>query len=205
MEQMLDEHPKEDKEEWITAAGALVLLKPTMGPDSAAMAICKRAHDGLIRTRAERLVRDSEGFENTEVPQKFWWADGHTALEQNWKTGDFSTWIDRRFHWKAYSVSFLRSDIEKMIPNLSKQETASAPSNATGGALGGRPKADWSEDLWIEICRQLYVGDLQPKKQADIESAMSQWLSARDEHPSVSTIRSRARKLWQAIKSEGEN
>ena len=27
MEQMLDEHPKEDKEEWITAADVLALLK----------------------------------------------------------------------------------------------------------------------------------------------------------------------------------
>jgi hypothetical protein len=42
-------------------------------------------------------------------------------------------------------------------------------------------------------------GDLQPKKQADIEEAMLSWLGKRGEHPAPSTIRPRARKLWQVI------
>jgi hypothetical protein len=54
-----NEHPKEDKEEWITAAGALALLKDTM-PSGATFAICARANDGMIRARAERFMRDKQ-------------------------------------------------------------------------------------------------------------------------------------------------
>ncbi|MET4323713.1 hypothetical protein [Bradyrhizobium sp. RT5a] len=67
---------------------------------------------------------------------------------------------------------------------------------------GRRPPADWWDDLWIEIARQLYVGDLKPKRQADIENAMSDWLSRRGSGAATSTIRERARRLWQVIKDE---
>ena len=69
---------------------------------------------------------------------------------------------------------------------------------------GGRPAAAWWDDLWIEIARQLYVGDLHPKKQADIESAMVAWVSRFGRDVAVSTIRIRARKLWIALKEKDE-
>jgi len=68
-----NEHPKEDKEEWITAAGALALLKDTM-PSGANFAICARANDGMIRARAERFMRDKQISDDVEVPAEFWWA-----------------------------------------------------------------------------------------------------------------------------------
>jgi hypothetical protein len=49
--------------EWVTAAEAVRLLKPVFG-NSAYMAqktICKRAHNGLIRARAERLTANENG------------------------------------------------------------------------------------------------------------------------------------------------
>jgi hypothetical protein len=46
---------------------------------------------------------------DVEVPPKFWWARGHEALTQNWSTGDFERWIDKRAHYKAYGVKFLRA------------------------------------------------------------------------------------------------
>jgi hypothetical protein len=50
------------------------------------------------------------------------------------------------------------------------------------------------------MCRQLYVGDLKPKTQADIERAMHQWISDRNESAGETTIRERASKLWRAIR-----
>ncbi len=49
------------------------------------------------------------------------------------------------------------------------------------------------------MCRQLYEGDLQPKKQGDITKAMMDWLSTRGEEPAESTIKERARRLWAVI------
>ena len=54
--------------------------------------------------------------------------------------------------------------------------------------------------MWAAIAVDLYLGDLKPKTQADIEAAMHNWLSAREIGASESTVRSRARQLWQAIR-----
>jgi len=197
----------ESKEEWISAIAALTLLKPTLTTHSARMAICNRAHNGLISCRAQRLMIDTETRDDVEIPKEFWWAEGHKALEQDWELGDFATWTDLgritgnphlsagKVQIKAFGVSLLRADIEKMIrTGPPSPAAAQAPAVPTATA-GGRPPADWWDDLWIEICRQLYAGELIPKKQSDIEGAMKDWLATRGEHPSDSTLRPRARKL----------
>jgi hypothetical protein len=68
-----------------------------------------------------------------------------------------------------------------------------------GPARAGRLPADWWDDLWIEIFRQVYLGDLKPKSQADIVKAMQQWLSDRDIEAADSTLKPRARKLLQML------
>lgn len=190
----------ESAEEWITAADAARLLKPVFDNSEymAEMTICKRAHSGLIRARAEHFMMGKSERKNFEVPKDFWWAEGHEALIQNWTTGDFETWINHEIQLRAFGVSFLRADIEKMIP-----ETTTSTSEATSSpARGGRPKADFWEDLWIEICRQLYLGDLKPKTQADIERAMHKWISDHEKSAGETVVRDRARKLWRVIKDE---
>jgi hypothetical protein len=108
---------RESLELWVTAAEASHLLKPVFGNEfQARMTICKRAHNGLIRARAERFIVAGDGRDNQEIPEKFWWAEGHEALTQNWVTGDFETWIQQQLHMQAFGVSFLRADIEKLIP-----------------------------------------------------------------------------------------
>lgn len=65
---------------------------------------------------------------------------------------------------------------------LARQRDPAPPANIlTPAALTLRhaPIADC--DLCVEICRQLYVGDLKPAKQGDIETAMLQWLDTRFE------------------------
>jgi len=196
----------ESKEEWISAAATLDLLKPTMPPLTATQAICSRAHDGVVRARAETYVWGNQSAERFNIPKEFWWARGEAALDQNWKTGDFETWIDQKIHLKAYGVSFLRADIEKMIPaDASAAQAATSPPGAANPERnkGGRPKRDFWEELWVEIARQLYVGDLKPKTQADIESAMHRWISDKGHKPaSESTVRDRARMLWRVIEDE---
>jgi predicted nucleotide-binding protein len=119
----------ERKEEWITAAETVRLLKPVLKTEyGAQMAICKRAHGGMIGSRAQRFIIDNKTRDNVEVPKQFWWAEGYESLKQNWQAGDFGTWSDLskvsgnphlsagKVHMEAFGVSFLRADIEKMIP-----------------------------------------------------------------------------------------
>lgn len=105
------ELPKLKNDEWISASKALDLLGRRPGNY---IAICTRAHAGIVKTRAKLFIRDKERFENIELPLDFWWARGHEALTQNWRAGDFDTWIDHKYHWQAFGVEFLRSDVESM-------------------------------------------------------------------------------------------
>lgn len=113
-----------DREEWISAASAVALLR--MKHFSSTHTICKRAHVGLIKARAQRFVRDGQPTDNVDVPAEFWWAEGRAALKQNWTTGDFDTWIDHRIRLQAFGVTFRRSDIEQLRPTP-VSESASSP------------------------------------------------------------------------------
>lgn len=104
------------KDDWIRAAEAIAMLEPILGTHSAHRRICKRAHSGLIRARAEQFHYGQRILHDHDIPKEFWWAEGHQALEQDWAAGDFSTWIDHRIHLKAFGVTFGRADIEKLLP-----------------------------------------------------------------------------------------
>lgn len=177
-----------------------------MPPTEASRAICIRAHAGLVRARALKWMRDNVPAENFDVPPQFWWAQGEAALDQNWVTGDFETWINRKIRLRAYGVVFRRGDIFAMLgipddEDRPEEQSNSAPPEAV--AKGGRPRADWWEDLLIEIAAQLYSGELKPTKQADIEKAMLQWIEDSRFSAADSTVRPRARKLMQCINKKG--
>jgi hypothetical protein len=189
-------------EEWISAYEAFKLVAEATNPSSTARAICSRANDGLIDAKAVTFIAKNRTLSDFPIPKGFWWARGEAALDQNWKTGDFETWIERTNHLKAYGVSFSRAGIEALIaPALAARDVPAEPP----AKAGGRPAAAWWDDLWIEMCRQLYAGELQPKKQSDIEAAMITWATGQGHDPAESTIRPRARKLWTALNKEGEN
>lgn len=106
-----------ETEEWITAAEALEFLKP-IHYHTSTRTICKRAHVGLVRAKAERFISGRNVKNDVEVPELFWWAEGGEALAQNWYTGDFETWLDQKLHLKAYGVIFWRADIERLRPKV---------------------------------------------------------------------------------------
>ena len=190
-------------DEWIRAAEAVQLLKPVLkGTYSAQMRICARAHAGLIRARADRFMMDERAEGNFDIPKEFWWAEGNAALKQDWEAGDFSTWLKQTHHLRAFGVSFFRADIEKMILARAVTAPASAVPIEPMPAKGGRPPADWWEDLLIDVCFRIFRGDLKPKTQADIERAMQEWITERGCEAADSTVRIRARKVWTAIKRE---
>ncbi|WP_316214552.1 nucleotide-binding protein [Bradyrhizobium sp. SZCCHNR2035] len=70
----------------------------------------------MVRAKARRYVVSDATRDDVAVPHVFWWARGHAALTQNWSTGSFSTDINHTEH-RAFGVSFVRKDIEAMIPD----------------------------------------------------------------------------------------
>jgi hypothetical protein len=204
LEAQAAEQLAEENRKWIPAAEAVALLKPVFNSGYLAQkTICKRAHAGLVHSRAERFLANGKTRNLAEIAAGFWWAEGEAALHQTWVTGDFDTWVERgELHLEAFGVSFLRADIEKMIPAGSA--VAPAPA-ALALPIGGRPPADWWEDLIIDICFRHFRGELQPKTQADVARAMQAWITDRGYQAADSTVRVRARKVWNAIQHDSES
>jgi Predicted pPIWI-associating nuclease len=112
------------QDEWVRTADAVAMLKPILSEYAARIRICERAHGGLIRARAEQFHGGKRIEHDHDIPKEFWWAEGHQALEQDWTTGDFSTWIDRgSVQLKAFGVTFARADIQKLLPAASSVKT----------------------------------------------------------------------------------
>jgi hypothetical protein len=100
-----------DGDDWITAAEAIAFL-PHGG-----RAICRNAKAELLRARARLLIWGGERRSNADVPAEFWWGEGDEALTQDWRTGDFETWLNHgMFRVQAFGVEFRRSGIEQMRP-----------------------------------------------------------------------------------------
>jgi predicted nucleotide-binding protein len=113
--------------EWMSAYEARQFLQPHA---DAASAICRRAHAGLVKARAKWFIGFDEQQTDVEVPRQFWWAEGGDALEQNWVSGDFETWIKtivdrgrREGRHQAFGVTFRRQDIEQMRPAITANPT----------------------------------------------------------------------------------
>lgn len=96
-------------EHWIPASKAIEIAKNEV-------ALCTRLHAGLISARADLLIIDYKEERSAKIPQGFWWSEGHAALQQNWLSGDFETWIDQKFQCKAFGVKFALGEVLEMVP-----------------------------------------------------------------------------------------
>lgn len=108
----------------------------------------------------------------------------------------FSHWIERaRFQPRPIEEFCRQAD------HAASREPKAPPAKSAGG----RPPKPFWDQLWPFIAGQLYVGDLKPERQADIEKAMSDWILANGHDAGESTVRRAARALWQAISREDQN
>lgn len=208
MSEPSSENPESDcgeAGEWLSASETYSRILTATSSHNTHIAIAQRAHAGLLRAKALMMIVGQNRKSNSEVARHFWWAGGHAALKQDWQTGDFETWVDERLHLRALGVSFHLGDLQKCFPDVFKPDLTKSASTDSVAGKAGRPAAEWWDDLWVEICRGLYIGDLKPKRQADIEKAMNDWIASTGNSAATSTIRARARKLWQAISREDEN
>lgn len=125
-----------------------------------------------------RLARSSHSVQVQE---------GSTALEVG-KTafGEMQSAIERRLQ------------IERFDFQQDDQLQESAPP-AIKGRKGGRPPADFWDDMWSAIAVQLYDGSLNPKTQAQVERAMAEWIESNGFTAAASTVRARARRLWDRL------
>jgi hypothetical protein len=140
------------------------------------------------------MIEDKLWRRDGVVPKGFWWAEGEAALKCNWVTADFEMWIDCKFQLRAFGVTVYRPDIEATMP-----AAAMPPEKTDRPHKDGRPPAEFWDDLWVEMCRHVFEGELIPKRPADIQKAMQQWCSDHGHNDAASTIKPRASKVWNAV------
>ena len=66
---------------------------------------------------------------------------------------------------------------------------------------GGRAPKDYWEDVIIAVMLQWWRGDLKPKRKADVQEAMQDWLSDQGEKWSETPVKERAAKVFAAIQA----
>lgn len=107
----------------------------------------------------------------------------------------------------------MRADIEAKLAiaafdyDAGTTPTPAAPPIATAvnaPKKGGRPPAEFWDDMWAAIATALYEGTLTPKTQADVERAMAEWIEAHGHSAADSTVRGRARRLWDSLLATDE-
>jgi hypothetical protein len=215
---------------WLTPREALSLASQVFAND-AQKAIWGRLNGGVIRAAASNSSRATPPNAEpaltstpTIIPARYWGHYSSSTSPDFWQTGDarfffgtrrprveFSTVI-RCFGIRLDPAS-IRALLPAMVAKPQNPLPASSPlpNAATNVARpvnkGGRPRKEWWDDLWVEICRQIYTGDLQfveqVSKQADIEKAMLEWASEHGHDVSEASIRKAANKLFRALQSGG--
>lgn len=102
--------------QWIDAATARKIVAGDGSLFGAERSICVRAHAGMLNTRAKLFHFGEQRKENCPLPASFWWAEGHEALEQDWASGDFSTWLEHKIELRAFGVEFDLAGILDFLP-----------------------------------------------------------------------------------------
>ncbi|MEO1656715.1 MAG: hypothetical protein AAFR65_03255 [Pseudomonadota bacterium] len=218
---------------WITARDAMNLAKKELGSEhGGALAICGRAYAGLIQGVARRyhsdvpirrleqpdgsIIADYE-LDHFAVPAKFWWAKGWEALEQNWVSGDFSTWLEKKHQLKAYGVRFFRDDIVELFPKAADETTEQPTIKQTSSeqaktqnaqpkiTKGGRPKKDFWEPMWAMVLTAYAEAKLPLDAHTDLVSFLSQWCINNGHKASDSALKERATMIRDALKEAGHN
>ena len=111
-------------------------------------------------------------------------ASAAQTLFDNWRT-DFEAQVDiLAFDFDSNPAETVEVAVSPVAPVRQK---------------GGRPRADFWDDAWSAIAAALYDGSLIPKNQADVERAMSDWILSNGFNASESSVRARARRLWDLI------
>ena len=124
--------------------GSACTAQTVYGGGTAALAICSRAHPGLVRARAESFLRGGEQFDNTELRQSF---GGRKATRRSTELEDrrFRDFSPANSSVSGFWRLVLGADIERMIPaDISHPVPPATASEelkiGSGGSLG-EPKA----------------------------------------------------------------
>jgi len=205
--------------DWITTREARQFAYNEGGqyPATAGDAILAYCRIGHIQGRAlhiEWTTRTRYGDEETEsamhCPVPMWFWENCTEKDssaQDWLAGVFTG----KGVVNGESVIATITGLHLYRPALNiftdqpDNDGPKAQPKLIDPAKGGSPPIAWWDELWVEICRQIYLAELIPNRQADITRAMHNFAAARGYDVGDTAIRERSSKLWRAIGDAARN
>jgi hypothetical protein len=202
-------------ETWLLPSVAIGQLKH-LERRSAILTLFERLRYGHIQSAARRFTLQGASGEYLRIDAITWKNAEHGIVTSRlWSAGDITIDIRGRYRGVTasnlvplalFGVRFEPGGIRELIPQRSPPPALPAdppPATAPQPNKGGRPPKPFWDELWAEICRQLFVGDLKPDTQAKVETAMLDWASAKGHDLSESAAKTRARLLMRALRREG--
>jgi hypothetical protein len=217
--------PARDFAEWLSPTDALAVAHQAFGSD-ATNVIWERLCGGVIKafatTMSLSMPPSAEPQLNplpSEIPARYWASHFSREGSSNfWRSGDarfFFSANDRRTAHstviRCFGIKLDPKGIAQMLgPGGIKQilqdtpipaKDQSSPLASDTRNRGGRPRKDFWDALWAEMCGQIYEGALIPKRQADIEKAMLDWATNHGHDLSEAGVRPRARILFNRLKN----
>jgi hypothetical protein len=209
----------EELASWWTPTEALAYAATCVGSTKAAgNAIWQRLVGGLIET----VASTSSVTPKDRTPQPKWthelvprsyWKQYSEHGSDFWGAGDVRFFLrlsGTSAVYQAFGVKLNPADVRSTLPPprpppkqtwIKKEPEQVAPLAKIN--KGGRPAKDWWDDFWIDICGQIYEGNLKPRRQADLEKAMLDWATNHRHELSEATARKAAKKLFNAWKLGG--
>jgi hypothetical protein len=201
---------------WLVPGDALPLVVEAYGGENyvARLAIVQRLRGGFLRSAAERsswknvprvsqtgpIRIDPDLWLRVRVDSDFW-ISGQTVIDD---LAEYSGGYDVTA--RLFGIRFHPDDIREMVAQAPKKIATSVPQPAPSADApnkGGRPRKEWWDDFWIDICGQIYEGNLKPARQAELEKAMLDWATNHGHEMSEATARKAAKKLFNAWKLGG--
>lgn len=170
--------------------------------DEIAAITTEREAYSLFRESLEQLfLRTESDFKNDPIVIQLSSRSGNLSLAFIYsQVSAFQRQIRQQteLRWNAIGASSANA----MLRPIDSENTDPPTGLQERPQRGGRPPAKFWDKLWAAMAGQLYKGELIPKTQADIENAMLQWLENNSYSAADSTVRDRARLLWQSIESD---
>nr|WP_157034235.1 hypothetical protein [Sphingomonas sp. Y57] len=212
---MADDLKAVDEDEfatWLRPDETIELLTRQLDITAAYALIRNQLISGKLRSAATVAifsfeVGKSSSTDRCPIPSVMWETYPAEDMQIMCATGEARTESHQGGRASIHGLKFCRSDVIEMLAYFQPAATTNVPeirpSRLSNSRRTGRPVNAWWEDLLIEMCRQLYAGDLKPFRQADIEKSMSEWIALEGYSASETAVRTRARKLFHAI--HGEN
>jgi hypothetical protein len=202
---------------WYTPIEACAYAAGMIGTKGASEAIWNLLIAGMIEavaTTSSMTPKDRAPLPDMDpsfVPKRLWKSLSKHGTDL-WQGGYARFWVSGTAY-QCFGIKLNPVDVHANLPSVPQpaalrdkrlhaaaQQGAGEPKKSN---LGGRPRKDWWDDFWIDICRQIYEGDLKPKTQAELERAMLGWATNHGHEMSEPTAKIAARKLFKAWKLGG--